>query len=95
MDQMEQKTEWIGSTADRLCALYDKEFGGKKSGRYRIPAKLLREFAGRRRLYEDDILNLGRALVERGYILIDMDSFYVVMSANTFINYRRANEDLL
>lgn len=92
---MKQDINWIDSTADQLCAFYDRDFGGKKSGRYRIPAKLLRELAGRRRLYEDDILKLGRALVERGFILIDMDSFYVVMSANTFVNYRRANEDLL
>ncbi len=92
---MTYNIEWTSTVADRLCALYDREFGGKKSGRYRLPAKLLREFSGRRRLYEDDILKLSRALVERGYILIDMDSFYVVMSANTFVNYRRANEDLL
>jgi len=28
-------------------------------------------------------------------LLIDMDTFYVVLSANAFVNYRRANEDLL
>jgi hypothetical protein len=81
--------------AEKLGALYEKEFGGKKSGRYRIPAKVLRDLAGRRRLYEDDIRNISRALVERGFILIDMDSFYVVMSANAFVNYRRANEGSL
>jgi hypothetical protein len=36
---------------------------------------------------------IQRALVERGYVLIDMDSFYVVMSANSFVNTRRANEE--
>ncbi|MEM5501209.1 hypothetical protein WNY59_06365 [Ahrensia kielensis] len=87
--------EWIFKTADRLCDFYAQEFGGKKSGRYRIPAKLLREIAGRRRLYEDDIREIGRAVAERGFVLIDMDSFYVIMSANTFVNYRRANEDFL
>lgn len=92
---MTYEDEWISNTADRLCALYDEAFGGKVSGRYRIPAKLLRELAGKRRLYEDDILKISRAMVERSFILIDMDSFYVVMSANTFVNYRRANEDLL
>jgi hypothetical protein len=26
---------------------------------------------------------------------VDMDNFYVVMAANTFVNYRRANEECL
>jgi len=92
---MEKEPENISKAADSLAKFYDVEFGGKKSGRYRIPAKLVRELVQRRRLYEDDIRALGRALFERGYVLIDMDSFYVVTSANAFVNYRRANEDLL
>lgn len=86
---------WIEKTADWLTGLYDKKFGGKDGGRYRISSKLIREAAGRRRLYEDDIRELAKALLEKGFVLIDMDSFYVVMSANSFVNYRRANEDLL
>ncbi len=88
-------TDLINQTADRLAALYGQKFGGKVSGRYRISAKLLRDAAGRKRLYEGDIRAITRALAERGYVLIDMDSFHVVMSANSFVNYRRANEDLL
>lgn len=86
---------WINPTADLLAALYDQKFGGKDSGRYRISTKLVRETAGRRRLYEDDIRALSRSLAERGFVLTDMDSFYVIMSANSFVNYRRANDDLL
>lgn len=92
---MTYETQWLSETAEKLGTLYEKEFGGKKSGRYRIPAKILRDLAGRKRLYEDDIRDLSRALVERGFILIDMDSFYVVMSINTFVNYRRVNEGSL
>lgn len=84
------------AVAKKLAELYDREFGGKKSGRYRIPQKLLRELLGRRRLYDEDITALSRALFEEGYVLIDMDSFYVVMNANSFVNYRRvAKEDLV
>ena len=57
--------------------------------------KLVREIADKRRLYEDDIRALTRALFERGFVLIDMDTFFVVMSANGFVNYRRANEDCI
>ncbi len=85
----------LDQVADRLAALYGREFGGKSSGRYRIPQKLLREMCGRRRLYEDDMTALSRALLERGFVLIDMDSFFVIMSANSFVNYRRVGKDAL
>ena len=81
--------------ADTLARLYAEKFGGKDSGRYRVAAKALRDAAGRRRLYEEDVRNLTRAMYERGFVLIDMDSFFVVMSANSFVNYRRANDHCL
>ncbi len=85
----------LQQVADRLADLYGQEFGGKPSGRYRIPQKLLRELCGRRRLYEEDVTALTRALLEKGYVLIDMDSFFVIMSANSFVNYRRVGKDVL
>ena len=85
----------LASTAARLESLYSQAFGGKPKGRYRISAKLVRQMAGRRRLYEDDVRMLTRAMLERGYVLIDMESFFVVMSSNTFVNYRRANAECL
>ncbi|MDH3666894.1 MAG: hypothetical protein OEN23_08180 [Paracoccaceae bacterium] len=92
---MPDEMDWIPIAADRLAQLYDEAFGGKPRGRYRISAKLLRALTDRHRLYEDDIRQLARALFERGYVLIDMDSFYVVMSSNSFVNYRRPPESLL
>jgi hypothetical protein len=85
----------LAEVSDRLVDLYERPFGGKQKGRYRIAAKLVRQIAGRRRLYEDDIRDLTRAMLERGYVLIDMESFFVILSANTFVNYRRANEDCI
>ena len=85
----------VESAVARLCGLYDEPFGGKRSGRYRLPARLLRKLTGRRRLYEDDIRQLARLLFERGYVLIDMESYFVVTSTTTFANYRRANDDCI
>ncbi len=85
----------IAGTADRLESLYSRAFGGKAKGRYRISAKLVRDIAGRKRLYEDDVRALTRAMLERGYVLVDMESFFVILSANTFVNYRRANAECL
>lgn len=81
--------------ADKLVAIYGEAFGGKNSGRYRISSRLLRQLFGCRRLYEDDVRMLTRTLAQQGYVLVDMDNFFVVMAANTFVNYRRANEDSL
>jgi hypothetical protein len=82
-------------TAERLQHLYAESFGGKASGRYRIPEKLLKDMMGRKRLYPEDRIALTRALFERGFVLIDMDSFFVVMSANSFVNYRRVGKEAL
>lgn len=87
--------DWIPQAADQMAELYKKRFGGKDSGRYRISVKTLRQSAKQRRLYEDDIRALSREMLERGFVLIDMDTFFVVMSANSFVNYRRANEQSL
>ena len=81
------------SVADHLARAYAQAFGGKPSGRYRIAIKMLRGLWGRKRLYEDDISTLSRALYERGYVLIDLDQFLVVMSVNAFTNYRRYSDD--
>lgn len=91
MDQ----ADWIDETATQLGDLYSRQFGGKPGGRYRISAKLLRQMARRRRLYENDIRHLSRCLFEKGYVLIDMDVFFVVMGTNSFTNYRRANDNTL
>ena len=90
---MEMKPIPLTGVADRLVELYERSFGGKSKGRYRIATRLVRDLSGRRRLYEDDICELTRAMMERGFVLIDMDTFFVILSSNTFVNYRRANED--
>ena len=81
--------------AKTLAAFYGQEFGGKENGRYRISEKLMKTLLGRKRLYEADISALTKVLMEYGYVLVDMDSFYVVMSANSFVNYRRVGDSLV
>lgn len=81
--------------ATHLAALYTKSFGGKANGRYRMSAKQMKELLGRKRLYADDVALLTRAALEEGMVLIDMDSFFVVMAANSFVNYRRLSGDML
>ena len=83
------------TAAKQLANLYSRNFGGKPSGRFRMSAKQVKELLGRKRLYADDIASLTRAALEEGYVLIDMDSFFVVLSANAFVNYRRVSAEAL
>ena len=85
----------VEHVAQKLAGLYENPFGGKDRGKYRLSARHLRQLCGRRRLYADDLAQLSRALIEEGFVLIDLDNFYVVVSANAFVNYRRANDECL
>lgn len=81
--------------AQRLAAFYAHGFGGKASGRYRLSAKQMRELLGQKRVYPEDVTSLTRAALEEGIVLIDMDTFFVIMNANSFVNYRRLSADVL
>ena len=85
----------VQDVARQLAHLYDQSFGGKPKGRYRMATKQVRDLLGRKRLYEDDIRMLTRACLEEGIVLIDMDSFFVALNANAFVNYRRVSADAL
>lgn len=81
--------------AAHLAAFYAQSFGGKAHGRYRLSAKQMRELLGQKRLYPEDVTQLTRAALEEGLVLIDMETFFVVMTANSFVNYRRLSTELL
>ncbi len=78
--------------AAHLCDLYERSFGGKDRGRYRISRKLLRKLAGRERLPDDLMRELTDELFERGFIFVDMESFFVLLEQRLFRNYRRVPE---
>jgi hypothetical protein len=90
---MDQRVD-ADAVAGELARLYDVPFGGKEGGRYRLSAKHLSQLAKRRRLYPDEIHAIGRALYEKGFLLLDLDTFFVVLSQKTFTNYRRLNESM-
>lgn len=84
--------ERIESLVDELVGLYDRPFGGKVRGRFRVSMKLLCDRLGKRRLWPDELEAISRGLYQRGYVSIDMDGYLVVLSHKTFTNYRRVNE---
>lgn len=82
----------ISKTAGALADLYEKPFGGKPSGRYRISSKMLRKIAERQRLSEAFIQELTEEMFELGFILLNMELYYAVASIRTFSGYRRLGE---
>lgn len=83
------------AVADELARLYDVPFGGKDRGRYRISVKHLERLTRRRRIYPEERLAIARALFERGFVMLDMESYFVVLSQKTFASYRRVNEGVI
>jgi len=72
-----------------LEALDSQPFGGKPKGRFRISRKFLRQFAGRRRLPAELVGAVADEMFERGYVMIDMESYFVVIPQRYFGSYRR------
>jgi hypothetical protein len=79
----------------RLVALYEHPFAGKPRGRYRISMKLMRQLMGVRRVWPEQIEELRRSLYEMGYLLIDLETYFIVVSQQTFASYRRVNESVI
>lgn len=78
--------------AELLAALYQEKFGGKERGRYRISMKQLRALTDRKRVPADVIAKIGEELFELGYVLIDLETFFVVLAQGTFRSYRRVSD---
>lgn len=78
--------------AEQLVELYDRSFGGKERGRYRISMKHMRLLTGRKRIPPKTVRKIGEELFVLGYALIDLDTYFVVLAERTFRSYRRVND---
>ena len=81
--------------AEQLAALYEDKFGGKDRGRYRISMKQMRALTDRKRVPAEVIGKIGEELFELGYVLIDLETFFVVLAQGTFRSYRRVSDSRL
>ncbi len=75
-----------------LAQLYEEQFAGKERGRYRISMKHMRILTGRRRVASEAIQRIGEELFELGFVLIDLEAFFVVLAQRTFRSYRRVSD---
>lgn len=81
--------------AERLVRLYEVTFGGKDRGRFRFSMKQMRVLTGRKRVPSKVIRSIGEELFELGYVLIDLETYFVVLAQATFRSYRRVSEGCL
>ena len=79
----------VREIAALLAELYGQEFGGARTGKYRISRKFLRQVAGRRRLTPELIHEIGDELFEHGFVIVDLESFFAVLHQRLFNSYRR------
>jgi len=78
--------------AERLAELYGIKFGGKERGRYRISMKHMRALTERRRVPVNIVRKISEELFELGFVLIDLETFFVVLAQGTFRGYRRVSD---
>lgn len=78
--------------AARLVWLYEEAFGGKPRGRYRISMKHMKVLTGRRRVPAETLGKIAEELFEMGFVLIDLETFFVVLAQSTFRSYRRTSD---
>ena len=81
--------------ATKLAELHDLEFAGKVRGRYRISMKQIRALTGRRRVPAQMLKKIADELFELGFVMIDLESFFVVLAQSTFRSYRRVGDATL
>ncbi len=81
-----------GEIAQQLAEIYEQGFGGKPRGRYRISMKHMRTLTGRRRVTAEVVQEIASELFELGYVLIDLETFFVVLAQRTFSSYRRVSD---
>ncbi len=78
--------------AERLAGFFDRKFGGKDRGRFRISMKHMKILTQRKRIPAEIIRKIGEELFELGFVLIDLETFFVILPQRSFRSYRRVSD---
>lgn len=79
-----------------LSDIYEKQFGGKKRGRYRISRINLRSLSGRKVLQESIVEAITyRALEDFGLVITDLGDEFSVIEIDVLRNYRAVPKSVL
>ena len=81
--------------AQVLSAIYDRTFGSKQGGAFRINREALKNITGRPVLHQTIIEDVADWLVELGLVLIDRDGYFVVMAPAVLDSVREVPNEVL
>lgn len=81
--------------ASDLIVFYHSSFGGKIKGRYKIKREHLSSILKINFLKNYQIEELQYSLLDRGFIIINLDMVFIVMTVVTFNNYRSVPKSLI
>lgn len=76
-------------TAGILRDIYDEEFSGDESEPYQIGWDQLRGIAGVERLTNAIITNVGKLMLDSGYVLVPFDNFLLVGMETNYRHTRK------
>jgi len=76
------------AVAQKLSAIYERSFGGKNRGRYKISRVKLRQLSGRKRLEDSTIDKIINISYEMGYVVVDLGDYFAVVEEGVMNNYR-------
>jgi hypothetical protein len=78
-----------------LIHFYNEKFGGKLRGRFKIMRKDLMFLARWPRLSEIDVKQLSDLMLEKGYVMVDLDSYFIVIEERIVLGYRKVPNQLI
>jgi hypothetical protein len=78
-----------------LSEIYEKKFGGKGRGRYQISYAGLKHIAGRARLGEKFMAEVGDELFEMGFVLVNLAPDFAVVDLAIMGRYRKVPQSIL
>lgn len=82
----------VDEVVEILIELHGLKFAGRSGGKYRISRKYFRQIAARRKLTAEFVALVTDALFERGYVLVDLETHFVVLRQGLFDSYRRVTD---
>ncbi len=81
--------------AQELADIYEKTFGGKKRGRYKISRGNLCSLSLRKRLEDSTIEKITNAAYDIGYIIVNLGEYFAVIEEGVMLNYRPVPKSVL
>ena len=81
--------------AKDLADIYEKTFGGKKRGRYKISRGSLCSLSSRKRLEDSIIDKITDAAYDIGYIIVNIGEYFAVVEEGVMLNYRPVPKSVL